>query len=123
MEATVEPKELAYKTAQIADEKKAFDISIINVGQLVDSFDYFMIASCANNRQMQMLIDEIENRLRDEDDIRPVAIEAKRQGEWSVLDFGSVVVHLFLPEIRDHYRLDSLWKDAPQEQFEADAEL
>ena len=112
-------QELAIEAAKAADIKKAFDIEIIEVGALSDSFDYFVIASVNNDRQAEAVIDEVENRLRDNFNVRPLAIEGRKVSNWELIDFGSVMVHVFEPEAREYYRLESLWGDAPRVSFEA----
>ncbi len=115
----MQAKEIALEAAKAADDKKAFDIVILEVGALSDSFDYFVIASVNNDRQADAVTDEIENKLRDKLDVRPLAIEGRKVSKWELIDFGSVMVHVFEPEARDYYRLESLWGDAPRLEFEA----
>lgn len=75
--------------------------------------DYFVIATAANSRQVDAIIDEIEDKLREEASIKPTHREMSADGSWSLLDYGNIVVHVFMPETREYYRLEALWNDAP----------
>lgn len=99
--------------AQAADEKKATDIMVQEVKDLISVTDYFVIATAANNRQVQSIIDEIEEKEREEAGVKPFHREGTLDGTWALLDYGDFVVHVFQPEARDYYRLEALWNDAP----------
>ncbi|MDO5043908.1 MAG: ribosome silencing factor [Coriobacteriia bacterium] len=116
----MEALDIALEAAKAADRKKAYDIKILEVGKLSDSFDYFVIASVNNDRQADAVIDEVENKMRESYAVRPLAIEGRRVSQWKLIDFGSVMVHIFDEETRDFYRLEKLWGDAPQIAFEAE---
>ncbi|MDR2715968.1 MAG: ribosome silencing factor [Coriobacteriaceae bacterium] len=103
----------ALVAARAADEKKATDIMVQEVGELVSVTDYFVIATAANNRQVQAIIDEIEEKERTIAGVKPHHREGTRDGLWALLDYGDFVVHVFQPETRDYYRLEALWNDAP----------
>ncbi|MGI6045864.1 MAG: ribosome silencing factor [Eggerthellaceae bacterium] len=106
-------KECAIIAARAANEKKATDIMVQEVGELIGVCDYFVIATAANNRQVDAIIDEIEEKLRIEGHVKPLHRETSKDGAWSLLDYGIIVVHVFQPEARDYYRLEALWNDAP----------
>ena len=99
-------RECALIAARAADSKKATDIMVQEVRELIGVTDYFVIATAANSRQVDAIIDEIEDELREKAGI-------SKDGTWSLLDYGSFVVHVFQPETRDYYRLEQLWNDAP----------
>ena len=99
--------------AQAADEKKASDIMVQEVKDLISVTDYFVIVSAANNRQVQSIIDEIEEKERKEANAKPLHREGTEDGSWALLDYGDFVVHVFQPDTREYYRLESLWNDAP----------
>lgn len=111
--AELTSRECALIAARAADEKKATDIMVQEVGDLIGVTDYFIIATAANNRQVSAIIDEIEEQLRKQAHVKPVHREGTQDGTWSLLDYGSFVVHVFQPETRDYYRLEALWNDAP----------
>lgn len=111
--ADITSKERAIIAAQAADEKKATDIMVQEVRDLIGVTDYFVIATAANNRQVEAIIDEIEVAERKIAQVKPLHREGTQDGSWSLLDYGDFVVHVFQPETREYYRLEALWNDAP----------
>ena len=107
------PKDYAIIAARAADEKKATDIIVQNVGELIGVTEYFIIVTASNNRQVKAIIDEVEEAERKQAGIKPLHREETRDGSWELLDYGSIVVHVFQPETREFYRLEALWNDAP----------
>lgn len=116
-------RECALIAARAADEKKASDIMVQEVRELIGVTDYFVIVTAANSRQVEAIIDEIEDKLREDAHIKPTHREISRDGSWSLLDYGNIVVHVFMPETREYYRLESLWNDAPVVDLAAEAGL
>ena len=111
--AEASSRECALIAARAADEKKATDIMVQEVRELISVTDYFVIATAANRRQVEAIVDEIEERERKEAHVKPIHREGTDDGMWALLDYGSFVVHVFQPETRDYYRLEALWNDAP----------
>ncbi len=109
--------------ARAADEKKATDIMVQEVRDLIGVTDYFVIVTASNSRQVDAIIDEIEEKLREDAQIKPLHREVSRDGSWSLLDYGNIVVHVFMPETREYYRLEALWNDAPVIDLAAEAGL
>ena len=107
------PRECAIIAAVAADEKKATDIMVQEVGDLVSVTEYFVIATAANNRQVDAIVDAIEEAEREQAGVKPLHREGTEDGLWALLDYGSFVVHVFQPQTRDYYRLEDLWNDAP----------
>lgn len=107
------PRECALVAARAADERKATDIMVIKVGDMIDVTDYFVIATGANTPQVEAILDSVEEALRKEAEIKPVAREETKDHSWELLDYGSFVVDVFQPEARDFYRLEMLWGDVP----------
>jgi len=103
-------KEKALAIARIADENKASDIRILDVGRLCNFTDIFVIATCASAPQLRAVGHKIERRMREAGD-RAISAVGYETTSWVVADFGDVVVHLFSPEAREYYRLDRLWRD------------
>ncbi len=99
--------------ARAANERKATDIVVQEVRNLVGETDYFVIVTAVNARQADAVIDEIEEGLRKQAHVKPRHREIAQDSSWSLLDYGNVVVHVFRPEAREYYRLESLWDDAP----------
>ncbi len=106
-------RECALIAARAADAKKATDIMVQEVAELIGVTDYFVIATAANNRQVEAIVDEIEEQLRTQAHVKPLHREGTQDGTWSLLDYGNFVVHVFQPETREYYRLEALWNDAP----------
>ena len=111
--AEASSRECALIAVRAADEKKATDIMVQEVRDLISVTDYFVIATAANRRQVEAIVDEIEERERKEAHVKPIHREGTDDGMWALLDYGSFVVHVFQPETRDYYRLEALWNDAP----------
>lgn len=116
-------RKCAIVAAQAADEKKASDIMVQEVRELIGVTDFFMIATASNSRQVEAIIDEIEDQLREQMKVKPTHREGSSDGSWSLLDYGDIVVHVFQPETREYYRLEALWNDAPVIDLAAEAGL
>jgi ribosome-associated protein len=116
----VDSTEIALAAARAASDKKAEDIVVIGVSELLVVTDYFVICTGRNDRQVKTIADEIEDQLREKAGVKPVGREGLAEATWVLLDFGDVVVHVFQPTEREFYRLETLWKDAPQVELPAD---
>ena len=114
MTASDRTRELALAAAQAAADKKAQDIVIIDVAEQLVITDAFLIASAPNERQVQAIVDGIEERLLQlPEKAKPVRREGERAGRWVLLDYIDLVVHVQHSEEREFYSLDRLWKDCP----------
>ena len=96
---------------QAAQQKNALDIVLLNVGEHSSIADFFMICTATNSRQVQAISDGIQESLK-LSGWRALGIEGYRQAEWILLDYGDLVVHVFLAETRKFYDLERLWKNA-----------
>lgn len=96
--------------------KKGVLIKVLDVKDLTSIADYFIISSVMNKKQAQASADEAEEKL-EEAGIKVIRKEGYREGNWILMDFGDVIVHIFTDEERQHYDFDSLWKDAPSEDY------
>ncbi len=103
----------ALVAAKAADSKKATDIMVQDVTELVSVTDYFVIATASNNRQVDAIIDAVEETVRKECGVKPLSREGLESGYWALLDYGNFVVHVFQAEARDYYKLELLWNAAP----------
>ena len=112
--AGVSAEEVARAAAQAAYDKKADDVQVLDLTELSDVCDYFVIATGSNNRLVDSIVDEVEEKVAEKCGEHPFSIEGREQKTWLLMDYGSVVVHVFTPEARDFYRLEKLWGDAPQ---------
>jgi len=110
-------KEIALKVAKILDEKKARDIRIIYVNKQTIIADYFVIAAGTSRTQVNALADEVEYKLGLEG-IDPTKVEGRGQGTWVLLDYDSVLVHVFNPQSREYYNLEKLWADGEEVEFQ-----
>jgi ribosome-associated protein len=95
-----------------ADEKKAFDIITLDLREVASFTEFFIIASGANQRQVQAVSDEISEQLKKQLKTKAIRIEGYRSGEWILLDYGDFIVHIFEKNARDFYDLERLWRDA-----------
>jgi ribosome-associated protein len=111
---TVTPLQLAKVAATAADGKKAGDIVLLDLSQVSDICDYFLICTAQNKPQMDAILDGIEEKVKVNCGESPLSMEGRGGSDWVLLDYGSVVVHVFKPEARDFYRLESLWGEAPR---------
>lgn len=108
--------------ARAADSKKATDILIQDVRELVGITDFFMIVTAQNNRQISAVLDAIEEAEIKEAGVKPFSVEGAQEGFWALQDYGDFVVHVFQPEGRDYYRLEEIWNDAPTIPFVSENE-
>ena len=103
---------LARRIVDLASDKKASDIVLLEIGGLTTLADYFVIASGQSERQLGAIADGITEALRDEG-VKPVGREGSANAHWLLIDYGSVVVHVMAPPERDFYQLERLWAEAP----------
>ena len=110
----MDSKKLALLCRELADNKKAEDIAILDVRELSSVTDYFVIASGTSEPHLRAIVDEINDGLREDHEIRPRAVDGTFQAAWVVLDFFDVIVHIMRKDVRDRYDLETLWGDAPR---------
>jgi ribosome-associated protein len=103
---------LARRIVELASDKKASDIVLLEVGGLTTLADYFVICSGQSERQLGAIVNGIASALKDEG-IKPVGREGSAGAHWMLIDFGSVIVHVMAPPERDYYQLEKLWAAAP----------
>ncbi len=113
MEQQKTPRECALIAARAADERKATDIMVISVGDVIDVTDFFVIATGQNTPQVEAILDSVEEALRKEAGVKPISREQTKDHSWELIDYGDFVVDVFQPEAREFYRLETLWGDAP----------
>ena len=97
---------------QCASDKKAFDMVALDLREIASFTEFFIIVSGANQRQVQAIADEINERLKKDLRSKAVRVEGYRTGEWVLLDYGDFVVHVFDKDAREMYDLTRLWSDA-----------
>lgn len=119
MSASTEAVDMATVAAQAASAKLATDVVVIDVsGQLVIT-DCFVIASASNDRQVNAIVDEVEEKMRVAGH-KPARREGTREGRWVLLDYVDIVVHIQHQEEREFYALERLWRDCPVVPVELD---
>jgi len=107
-------RDLVLLAAQVADDKKAIDPVILDVGEALSITEAFVIASAPNRRQVSMIADEIEAAVKAAGGTGPISVEGLSEASWVLLDFGAFVVHVFLDETRRFYDLERLWREVPR---------
>jgi len=109
------PESVAAATvaAQAISDKRGEDIAVLDLSGLLVVTDVFLIASGTSTRHVKTLVDDVEDALRLHDR-KPIRREGKEYGEWVLLDYGDLIVHVFDPETRAYYDLERLWADAPR---------
>ncbi|OUP08280.1 ribosome silencing factor [Collinsella sp. An2] len=110
----VSAEQVARTAAQAAYDKKGEDIRVLDLTQLSDVCDYFVIVTGINNRLADTIVDEVEEKVAKACGEHPFSIEGRDERAWILMDYGSVIVHVFTPEQREYYRLEKLWGDAPE---------
>lgn len=104
---------LAELAAEYGAEKLATDIVLLDMRGVVDYTDFFVVMSGRNTRQVQAIAEEVAFKLKKEHGLLPVRTEGMKEGQWVLIDFVDIVVHVFDPEARELYRLDELWGQVP----------
>lgn len=107
-----EAKRIALAIAEAGLDKKALEVVIIDVTEKVDYADYVVVMSGRSDRQVGAICKGIEAELRDKHKVKCLAIEGLPQGQWALMDFADVIVHVFHEDVRGYYDLETLWMDA-----------
>ncbi len=105
--------EWASIAALAADDKQALDTVVLEVGAVLAITDFFVITSATNSRQVRTIAEAVEERLKEDGDRVPLRIEGRSDLTWVLLDYGDLVVHVFLDEIRRFYDIERLYRDVP----------
>jgi ribosome-associated protein len=116
------PESLTQLIAQYASDKKAIDIVGLDLRGVAGYTDYFVICSGNSDRQVKAIHDAIHEGLKKNHGLLPRRVEGLGQAHWVLMDYLDVVVHVFIPDTRDHYRLEQLWGDVPRVELELDLE-
>ncbi|MCJ7545573.1 MAG: ribosome silencing factor [Deltaproteobacteria bacterium] len=112
-EAFKDSKEKSLFCAKAALEKKAFNVTILELKKASSLTDYFLICSGRSDRQVQAIAESIEEKMS-EQGARPLGEEGLREGRWVLMDYDDVVIHIFYDPVRRHYDLEGLWIEAPR---------
>jgi len=103
---------LAYAIAAAAEERKAADITILEVGDVSYLADYFVLATGYSSVQVRAITRSIQDALETDLHRQPLRVEGQTEGNWILLDYGEVIVHVFMPEAREYYNLEAFWGHA-----------
>lgn len=103
---------LAQLAAQGADDRKGADIVLLKVSDVSYLADYFVVVTGFSNVQVRAIANSIEDKVEQELQRRPLRVEGQQEGNWVLMDYGDVIVHVFLPKERDFYNLEAFWGHA-----------
>ena len=105
---------LAVTAARAADDKQATDTIVLSVGGVLGITELFVVTGASNRRLVRAVAQEIEDRVREVCGRSPIRTEGHREQQWVLLDYGDVVVHVFLDEVRQFYEIERLYRDVPR---------
>ena len=106
----IEAKKMALDIAKLLDEKKAMDVAVIDISPKASFADYFVMASAGSERQLDALVDNVEDALEPQK-IFPKSVEGKRSSGWILMDYGDVVINVMSVEMREKYNIERIWGD------------
>jgi ribosome-associated protein len=114
-------EQLARQLAAIADAKKAEDIVVLDMRELVAYTDFLAICTARSERQARAIVDEVRVRVKRESGLLPGGVDAGGDAGWTIFDYLDCVLHVFTPEARERYGLEDLWREAPRLELDLDA--
>ena len=110
----MDSRKLAMRCRELADDKKAEGIVILDVRKVSSIADYYVIATGTSEPHLRAMVEHLRETLIEEEDLRPRATDGAIQTSWVVLDYFDVIVHLMRPEVRSRYDLEGLWGEVPR---------
>jgi len=114
-------RSVATAAARAASALKASDIVVLDVGDALSITGYFVIVSASNPRQVRAIADDVEIQVRAEFGRSPVRVEGLREQQWTLIDYGDVIVHVFLDSVREFYEIERLYMESPKVEWEPPA--
>ena len=114
-------EQLARQLATVADSKKAEDVVVLDMRELVAYTDFLAICTARSERQARAIVDEVRVRVKRESGLLPGGVDAGGEAGWTILDYLDCVLHVFTPDARERYGLEDLWRDAPRLELDLDA--
>jgi ribosome-associated protein len=111
-------RDLAICAANAASDLKASDVIILDVGEVLSIAGYFVVAGASNPRQVRAVVDLVEAKVKADLGRSPVRTEGVREQQWTLMDYGDVVVHVFLESVREFYEIERLYMEAPRVEWE-----
>lgn len=112
---------LACLAARSADDKKADDTIVLEVGNLLSITEYFVVTSASNRRLVRTIVDSIEEDVKERLGRSPLRSEGLSEQQWVLVDYGDVIVHVFTDEMRAYYEIERLYRDVPRIDWRVDA--
>ena len=113
-EGRLSSEELARRIAQVADAKQAEDVVALDMRSLVGYTDFLIVCTARNERLAKAIHEEVHQRLKRDDGLLPATVEGEQAARWVLMDYLDCVFHVFVPELRERYRLEVLWGEAPR---------
>lgn len=113
-------EQLSRHLAAIADSKKAEDLAVLDMRELVAYTDFLVICTARSERQARAIVDEVRLRVKREAGLLPGGVDGGGEAGWTILDYLDCVLHVFTPEARERYGLEDLWRDAPRLELDLD---
>ena len=110
---------LAIVAARAAADLKATDVVVLDVGAVLAITGYFVVVGASNPRQVRAVVEDVEAKVKAELGRSPIRSEGVREQQWTLLDYGDVVVHVFLESVREFYEIERLYMDAPRVEWES----
>ena len=110
----MDSRKLAVLCRELADDKKAEEIVILDVRKVSSIADYYLIATGSSEPHLRAIVDHIRDSLIEAHQLRPRAMDGRIQTSWVVLDYFDVILHIMRPEVRAHYDLEGLWGEVPR---------
>jgi ribosome-associated protein len=117
----VRSEQLARQLAAVADSKKAEEVIVLEMRELVAYTDFLIICTARSERQARAIVDEVRVQVKRESGLLPGGVDGGDEAGWTILDYLDCVLHVFTPEARQRYGLEELWRDAPQLELDFDA--
>jgi ribosome-associated protein len=114
--------ELVKACCRVLEDKKAGDLQVLEVGELSSITDYLILATATSNPHLRAMRSDLEKTLK-EAGIRAIGVETAEESGWTIVDLFDVMVHLFREDVRSHYGLENLWRDAKQVSFPLEVAL
>jgi ribosome-associated protein len=115
---TMTPEEITMAVAEYASDAKAEEIVALDLRGLTSVADYFVICTGRSDRQVKAIQDRIHLGMKNQHGMLPTRVDGVTQAQWVLMDYADVIVHIFMPEMRDFYRLEQLWGEAPSKTLE-----
>ncbi len=120
--AELAPEQLARLAASYAADKKAIDVQVLDLRGVSSYTDFFVIASGNTDRQVKAIHDAVHEGLKRDHGVLPRRVEGLTESRWVLMDYVDIIVHVFVPDVRDFYRLEQLWGDVPRLEVPLDDE-